>query len=408
MDLRNEVRIHMQYKFGSRNTISLWHDRWSLLLALDNIISRIKIYAAGFNNDTALANCIDNEGWKWPTQWFIDHPMLNQYPVPSLEENMEDKLMWCSNDGSLKNFSTSQVWNDTKRLNNKMEWWKVIWFPQNIPRKAFVLWMASKEKLVTQDKLSRWYPNKRWKCPLCLKVEDSHKHLFFDCDYSNTVWIEVQKILNERDLNNLNECMHKLSCLPCKKSIWSIVRRLCIANTVYHIWVERNSRIFNQMSMSSSNTTQSIIKSVRSRLLTLKVKHTAAVVEVERKWVINLKNVPGFNPAVFHERVSCPVCCVILRNKGLALCSGNKLGNVAKWDVSLSDSYPRVVPRNGISALGVGSQCEQEFYPSLCDALYKSPFLRVSVCIARFGGVSFAPVVGLSEMLISGIILEIS
>ncbi|GJZ52112.1 RNA-directed DNA polymerase, eukaryota, reverse transcriptase zinc-binding domain protein, partial [Tanacetum coccineum] len=343
MDLRNEVTIHMQYKIG-------------------------------FNNDTALADYIDNEGWKWPAQWFIDHPMLNQYPIPSLEENMEDKLMWCSNDGSLKNFSTSQVWNDTRRLNNKNNGVNVYGIPDKICSEIILcFWMASKEKLVTQDKLSKWYPNKSWKCPLCLKVEDSHKHLFFDCDYSNTVWIEVQKILNERDLNNLNECMHKLSCLPCKKSIWSIVRRLCIANTVYHIWVERNSRIFNQMSMSSSNTTQSIIKSVRSRLLTLKVKHTAAVVEVERKWVINLKNVPGFNPAVFHERVMSSVACGKPRNKGLALCFGNTLGNVAKWDVSLSDSYPRVVPRNGISALGVGSQCEQEFYPSLCDALYKSP-----------------------------------
>ncbi|GJU19094.1 RNA-directed DNA polymerase, eukaryota, reverse transcriptase zinc-binding domain protein [Tanacetum coccineum] len=370
MDLRNEVRIHMQYKIGNGNTISLWHDRWSLLPALDNIISRRKIYAAGFNNDTALADCIDNEGWKWPAQWFIDHPMLNQYPVPSLEENMEDKLMWCSNDGSLKNFSTSQVWNDTRRLNNKMEWWKVIWFPQNIPRKAFVLWMASKEKLVTQDKLSKWYPNKSWKCPLCLKVEDSHKHLFFDCDYSNTLWIEVQKMMNERDLNNLNECMHKLSCLPCKNSIWSIVRRLCIADAVYHIWEERNSRIFNQISMSSSNTTKSIIKSVRSRLLTLKVKHTTAVVEVESKWGINLKK-----------------CAV---NKGLALCSGNRLGNVAKWDVSLSDSYPRVVPKNGISALGVLG----------LDLSVNRNETRI--------GVSFAPVVGLSEMLISGIILEIS
>ncbi|GKD31002.1 hypothetical protein Tco_1241780 [Tanacetum coccineum] len=166
------------------------------------------------------------------------------------------------------------------------------------------------------------------------------------------------------------------------------------------------------MSMSSSNTTQSIIKSVRSRLLTLKVKHTDAVVEVESKWGINLKNVPGFNIVMFHERVSCPMCCVILRlkaslrgkrmvscyggmlalcclvcwvrNKGLALCSGNRLGNVAKWDVSLSDSYSRVVPRNGISALEVGSHYGIKI------------------------GVSFAPVVGLSEMLISGIILEIS
>nr|GEZ10239.1 hypothetical protein [Tanacetum cinerariifolium] len=198
-----------------------------------------------------------------------------------------------------------------------MEWWKVIWFPQNIPRKAFVLWLASKEKLITQDKLSKCYPNKSWKCPLCLKVEDSHKHLFFYCNYSSTMWIEVQKMMNERGLNNLNECKHKLAYLPCKNSIWSIVRRLCIADVVYHIWMERNSRIFNQMSMSSSNTTQSIINSVRNRLSTLKVKHTAAVVEVESKWGINLKKVGLLDKAWLScsSMVSCPVCCVILRLK---------------------------------------------------------------------------------------------
>ncbi|GJZ98669.1 hypothetical protein Tco_0671122 [Tanacetum coccineum] len=37
---------------------------------------------------------------------------------------------------------------------------------------------------------------------------------------------------------------------------------------------------------------------------------------------------------------------------------GSSYGNVAKWDVSLSNSYPRVIPSNGIIALGDGSQGE--------------------------------------------------
>ncbi|GJR36050.1 RNA-directed DNA polymerase, eukaryota, reverse transcriptase zinc-binding domain protein [Tanacetum coccineum] len=253
MDLRDGVRSHMKYK--------------------------------------VVANCIDNNGCKWPAQWFVDHPILNQHTVPILNENMEDKLMWCSKDGSIKNFTSYQVWNDIICLNDKMDWWKVIWFHQNVPRQAFVLWMASKEKLVTQDKLAQWYPNKSWKCPLCLKIEDSHKHLYFECDFSKLVWEEVQDMMNVKNLYNLSECLHKLASLPCKNSIWSIVRMLCIADIVYHLWLERNTRIFHQRNMSNSSLKHTIINSVRSRLLTLKVKHTNAVRDVKSKWGIQMAKV---------------------------------------------------------------------------------------------------------------------
>ncbi|GJZ48772.1 RNA-directed DNA polymerase, eukaryota, reverse transcriptase zinc-binding domain protein [Tanacetum coccineum] len=203
MDLKDGVRSYMQYKVGNGYTISMWHDSWSLLPTLDTIVSKRKIYAAEFSNDASVADCIDNNGWMWLAQWFIDHPILNQYTVHILNENMEDKLMWCSKDGSIKNFTSYQ---------------------------AFVLWIASKEKLVTQDKLAQWYPNKSWKRPLCLKIEDSHKHLYFECDFSKLAWEEVQDIMNVKNLSNLSECLHKLASLPCKNSNWSIVRRLCIAD----------------------------------------------------------------------------------------------------------------------------------------------------------------------------------
>ncbi|GKC43774.1 hypothetical protein Tco_1061496 [Tanacetum coccineum] len=71
-----------------------------------------EIYSAGFTNDTTLAECIEDKKWKWPEQWLSEHPNLNQYPVPILNIGTKDKLMWCSNEGSMKKFSSSQVWND--------------------------------------------------------------------------------------------------------------------------------------------------------------------------------------------------------------------------------------------------------------------------------------------------------
>ncbi|GKC08985.1 hypothetical protein Tco_1000595, partial [Tanacetum coccineum] len=117
LDLREDIRKHVQYKVGDGFSVSMWHDSWSML-----------------PNSTTLAECIEDQKWKWPEQWLSEHPNLNQYPVPVLNIGTKDKLMWCSNEGSMKIFSSSQVWNDIRILNDKMLWWKVIWFPQKRKR----------------------------------------------------------------------------------------------------------------------------------------------------------------------------------------------------------------------------------------------------------------------------------
>nr|GFA71746.1 hypothetical protein [Tanacetum cinerariifolium] len=107
LDLREGVRKHMKYKIGNGCNTSMWHENWSTLPTIDTIISTREIYAAGFSNDASVAYCIDNDRWKWPDQWLVDHPILNQYDVPVLNAVMDDKLMWCSKEGSIKDFSSS-------------------------------------------------------------------------------------------------------------------------------------------------------------------------------------------------------------------------------------------------------------------------------------------------------------
>ncbi|GKC59988.1 RNA-directed DNA polymerase, eukaryota, reverse transcriptase zinc-binding domain protein [Tanacetum coccineum] len=127
---------------------------------LDSIVSRKEIYSAGFSNNDTVFKCINGNQWIWPNEWFLKYPDLSQIHVPKINTDVEDKLVWKTKKGNLKAFSCNQAWKDIRILNGQAHWWKVIWFSQNIPRQAFVLWMAIKKKLMTQDKLALWYPGK--------------------------------------------------------------------------------------------------------------------------------------------------------------------------------------------------------------------------------------------------------
>ncbi|PWA78109.1 hypothetical protein CTI12_AA217300 [Artemisia annua] len=35
-------------------------------------------------------------------------------------------------------------------------WHKLMWFSQNIPKHAFILWLAVQKKLPTQDNIRKW------------------------------------------------------------------------------------------------------------------------------------------------------------------------------------------------------------------------------------------------------------
>ncbi|GJZ59819.1 RNA-directed DNA polymerase, eukaryota, reverse transcriptase zinc-binding domain protein [Tanacetum coccineum] len=263
LELRDEVGSHMQYKIRNGRSISICHDNWVGLPTLDSFISRREIYAAGFSNDDTIIDCISDSSWKWPSEWTTKFPTLHMYKVPILKNAVEHKLMWKNNNGEIMEFASGRVWKDIRCLNRKVQWWKVVWFPQNIPRHAFVLWLAVKGKLVTQDKLSLWHPDKDWKCPLCMKIEDSHRHLFFECDFSKEVWSKIHILAKVFNVNNLEDCVERLSILPCKNNIWSIGRN---SDTLY----------------------QNITDSIKGRLMTLKVKNSNVVKEVEALWSIHL------------------------------------------------------------------------------------------------------------------------
>ncbi|GJT14854.1 RNA-directed DNA polymerase, eukaryota, reverse transcriptase zinc-binding domain protein [Tanacetum coccineum] len=236
---------HVRFKSGNGKKISAWYDRWNENHALAKSIRKREVHLAGFNDQSKLCDVIDANRWKWSAEWFENHSFLKDVPVPTLTDEL-DCLIWVTNQGKMVNFKTSQVWKDVKRMGVKVYWEKLVWFSQCISRHAFILWLAIKEKLITQDKLIKWYPQKTVSCQLCKKEPYSHGHLFFQCHYAADIWMRVKNRARIRsNASNWKEIIKDMNDYKNHNHIWNILGKLCLAATVYFVWQEKNCRLFN-------------------------------------------------------------------------------------------------------------------------------------------------------------------
>ncbi|GJT79966.1 RNA-directed DNA polymerase, eukaryota, reverse transcriptase zinc-binding domain protein [Tanacetum coccineum] len=145
------------------------------------MISKKEIFYADLKDQDKLHEVLDDNGWKWPQNWKYKYPCIANIQTPFITDK-PDQAIWVDNNGNEKNFSTKTVWKDVRRSYGKVNWYNIVWHPHCIPKHTFLLWIAARNKLCTQDRMCKWYPNKVFACSLCNKVPDSHELLFFKCD----------------------------------------------------------------------------------------------------------------------------------------------------------------------------------------------------------------------------------
>ena len=151
-----------------------------------------------------------------------------------------------------------------------------------MPKHTFILWLAVKQKLCTQDKLQRWYPNKVYECSLCGKEVDSHNHLFFKCEFAKLVWQSMCKMAKFQYMDiTWDGIVDKLSNVTNGGGIWELIKKLCLDATVYYIWQERNSRIFNGQKRSAEDMVRIICDEIKAKMVTIKVKTNSNVLTAE-------------------------------------------------------------------------------------------------------------------------------
>ena len=107
--------------------------------------------------------------------------------TPPKPENGTDIVLWKNGDDDyLPTFSASRTWDQVRVKRDKVSWSKVVWLPQGVPRYAFILWLAIKNKLSTGDRMRQWGMVQG--CVFCGERDETGDHLYFACPYSYTVW----------------------------------------------------------------------------------------------------------------------------------------------------------------------------------------------------------------------------
>ncbi|XP_071719077.1 uncharacterized protein [Rutidosis leptorrhynchoides] len=204
-------------------------------------------------------------------------------------EDNDGTVQWVTNKGNKVSYSTGQTWDDLKVNKVNVPWHHVVWFPQANPKHAFIMWLAIQERLTTQDKLMKWYPLKTFQCELCGKEADSINHLFFGCEYSKAVWLEVKKLLLFRGLpTNIHAIVQKIAVFSYRNQIWDVINRITIAATVYNVWQERNSRIFKGRRRSESELVKCIVEGIKLNPTSFKIKNSVSMARAAKNWGLDL------------------------------------------------------------------------------------------------------------------------
>ncbi|XP_071714705.1 uncharacterized protein [Rutidosis leptorrhynchoides] len=186
-------------------------------------------------------------------------PLLRNLQPPMILDR-EDDFLWLTNDGKKVSYTSKQPWAYLRNNMHVVPRHRVIWFPQANPKHAFIMWLALKNRLTTQDRLQVWYPNQTYKCLLCSGCRDSIDHLFFQSGYALNVWRKLKLMLLYRGLpNKFHEVVSRLMIFPSSKKIWNVVNRLIVAVLVYFVWQERNLRLFKNRKRNEEDICKMVV-----------------------------------------------------------------------------------------------------------------------------------------------------
>ena len=289
--LRDKIRDFVICKIGNGHKCFFWFDKWHERGPLCKLINYTSLMYNKDDMKFKISDLISEGQWDWPISWNDRFTEIRDVQVPSLNMNVDDKIVWVNKKGKEKRFTVKEAWKVMKSCYPKVIWYDHVWYSQCVPRHSFILWMAVKGRLKTQDRISRWLNIQDMKCPFCNQCKDSHCHLFFSCHFAKRLW-ERLKVMAK--LDSVSDCWPQIISsivnFPAKNSIWSVIQRLVWGAVVYYIWQERNIRLFGGYSRTENELFKIIVETVRLRIMGLQLKVTPDVISAAKVWNFPIDN----------------------------------------------------------------------------------------------------------------------
>ncbi|KAL0288310.1 UNVERIFIED_CONTAM: hypothetical protein Sradi_7100800 [Sesamum radiatum] len=180
----------------------------------------------------------------WPSEFDFDiQQIMSQLPV--IHVNQPDKIIWKAG-----TFSTHSVFALLQPPSVRVFWHQLLGGKFSLPRHDCFLWLAVLERLSTLDRI--WVSTAGQSCVLCGgQQRESHCHLFFQCSYSKCCLLYLKRYARFQWPNRGWQCDVLWAARRWRGGhLLNEAARALLASIVYHLWCERNNRIFSSSAVS--------------------------------------------------------------------------------------------------------------------------------------------------------------
>ncbi|XP_019225635.1 PREDICTED: uncharacterized protein LOC109207206 [Nicotiana attenuata] len=201
-----------------------------------------------------LAHKEDKLWIRWINAFYVKQQQLEDMPIPKQASWMVRRII-ASRDILQQAQSSNdhrctirqlylQLLGDLPRVS-----WKNLLFQNSArPKAVFNLRLLLQGRSPTKDRLVNWGLNISQQCVLCQGHAEIRDHLFLLCSYTTKLWEQIMKWIQEDQSNNHNWEQHLQWIINKAKGKSSRASnfRLVITEVSYAVWMERNTRIFEQ------------------------------------------------------------------------------------------------------------------------------------------------------------------
>ena len=273
MTLRDLTRLLIMCHVVSGRQASFWHDIWTPDGPILSRTGPTGPMVSGVPLDASVSSIITNGAWNISAR--SRHPILRYIrsvlpaQVPDVDSIDEDYFLWRNSPADQPtDFSVSKLYSTLNPDPPIAQWHRVVWFKKRIPRHAFITWLVMRERMVTRDRLISWGMNVPSTCLLCATCDETAPHIFFECDYSLSVWNGLVSRSRLTPPSELQAIVDWLSS-PQLTGKLKIMMHLIFQATIYHLWKERNNRFHSNSARPPVQIIKDISLQLRSKLFSL-------------------------------------------------------------------------------------------------------------------------------------------
>ncbi|XP_056853640.1 uncharacterized protein LOC130502902 [Raphanus sativus] len=242
----------------------LWHPRGRLI----EVIGEIGTQKLGIARDARICEVFRERVWRIRNcrDQHIREVIQGITCLPlSLSDSEPDAVSWKCGEGDYRErFIASETWHQLRGRKEEVRWSKLLWFPQNVPRYAFITWLAIKDRLATGSRTRQW--GQAQICVYCGEPDETRDHLFFACPYTFTLWLQVVGNLFGSAPDPDWEITLQRLINGNFDRLTFILLRLVLQTTIYFIWRERIDRRHNNAAKTVDQLARLIDKTIRNRI----------------------------------------------------------------------------------------------------------------------------------------------